>query len=100
MATPDAGVCLPTCPPNQGFCDECPLNTYKGTLGPGPCLDCPAGSNTSMEGQSDCTCGTLFYANRSGVDNRLISCLPCPEHSGTENSEGTTISDCKCDQGY
>ena len=88
--TADVGAVLVTeCICNAGFtgviedpdgnCNPCEVATYKETVGPGDCLDCPMQStteNTASTAVGQCLCNPGFTGT---VDNPFSECLECEE---------------------
>ncbi|CAB4005869.1 ephrin type-B receptor 1 isoform X4 [Paramuricea clavata] len=60
---------------NAEGCIECPINTYKDTVGNGKCTPCPRNSGRNLNGQVQCVCYDSFY--RFQGENHIYPCYNC-----------------------
>ena len=96
-----------------GYCDSCPADTYKGTIGPGACTPCNAHASTILYAVrtsiSDCRCnpgygGSVGYCELCPVgtykpSTANVACNSCSPLTNLLVGS-TTYDDCVCDVGW
>ena len=110
---------------NDGTCDACPVNTWKGTtttdVSSNVCTTCHDHSVTDGLDQrtsiDDCHCFKGYYATSGGelgtpscdvcplktyktTVSSSDNCLSCPSGSSTVTTANTKPEDCLCDKGH
>ncbi len=107
------------------FCLACPLSSYKGSFGDGPCLSCPPGShvalgpgtalancsctnNGKVATANACVCDLGWGASADGLSCSQCSsfqhkdtlsdspCLPCPALASVLVPPGKSLGSCMC----
>jgi hypothetical protein len=106
---------------------SCPLNTFQDLIGQSSCKQCPANSettNVNATSINNCTCSSGFYLSQGlcipceagfictnntrrqcpvgtfQPKDSSVSCRSCPDLSNNTASGSTTISSCRCANGY
>ena len=75
---------------NTSSCIKCPESTYKSTVGPGPCTDCPLNKTTLTDGTiKPKECVSRYFPSRlnafvllnSAIDSLLEISVTCHEET-------------------
>ena len=98
-------------------CFGCELGTYKPTVGPGACTDCPEFASTAAEGATtitDCLCEP-GYSGDITIPTDLCTgcelgtfkpvagpeaCTDCTENADTAVTGAAEIGECRCLAGF
>ncbi|PSC70770.1 histidine-tRNA cytoplasmic isoform B [Micractinium conductrix] len=75
---------------DANFCQACPINTYRPTMGAQSCLPCPKGTFTQNTGNIECvSCAIGFYGNVPG-----LGCFPAPAGTFVNTTGAYTPTPC------